>query len=241
MTQKAWGLACCVASLISLGIPSAHGALYTIPVDNTADNSFAFTLVPLAALTDVLSLSGSVVVDIETTGNDVTSIAFVSGDVSIQDTSILQDVNFFGTIPGTLGVGFTNARFSVSGGPFAVNAGAFDPTGLSFQFFDGTLDLSIDSTVTGTINTQVDYATNPSTVTFGFSSREGNITFDGTTFQLFLPMDVASDPIPFETLNIFLAINTQFGGSVAIPEASSLVLIGGVVLAGGIVRARRQR
>ncbi len=226
--------------LLALANPVAQADIFTLNADNSADNSFTFTVVPLAAVSDVANLSGTIVVDVTTVGNDVTSITFLSADMGIDDVTISQAVNFFGAIPGTLGITFTNARFDINGGPFAVSGGAFDPTGLSFVFNQGTLDIAIDSAVTGVINAQVDYATNPQTVTFGFSSNQGNVLFDGTTLSLFLPMDVVSPPVATEAFDIFLAINASLSGSAAIPEASSFLMIGGAIVSVGLVRRFRR-
>ncbi len=222
--------------LLTLSNSVALSDVFTLNVDNSADNSFSFTVVPLAAVSDVANLSGTVVVDVTTVGKDVTSITFLSADISIDDVTISQAVNFFGAFPGTLGITFTNTRFGINGGPFPVTGGAFDPTGLSFVFDQGTLDIAIDSAITGAINAQVDYDANPQTVTFGFSSNQGNVLFDGTNLSLFLPMDVASESVPVDQFNIFLAINASLSGSTAIPEASSLLMITGTIFSVGLIR-----
>lgn len=226
-------------ALFTLASTVARADIFTLSVDNSVNNSFTFTVVPLAEVTDVANLSGTVVVDVTTVGNDVTSITFLSADIAIDDVSISQPVNFFGAFPGTLGITFTNTRFDINGGPFAVSGGAFDPTGLSFVFNQGTLDIAIDSSITGIINAQVDYDATPQTVTFGFSSNQGNVLFDGTTLSLFLPMDVASEGVPVDQFNIFLAINaTLAGSSVAIPEASSFLLVAGGLVSAGLSTLR---
>jgi hypothetical protein len=221
-------------------LPEASATLITLQGNNLTDNSFTFTVVPLAAVSDVANISGTIVVDIEKTGSDITSITFVSADLGLDDLSILQDVNYFGAFPGTLGVTFTNTRFSIVGGPFAVSGGSFDPTGLEFEFFQGTLDIAINSDITGAVGTSVDYSTDPATVTFGFSSREGFVTCDNGVVSLFLPMDVASPQVSIEGLNIFLAINASLDG-VAIPEASSSAMLALTTGALGMISLSRLR
>jgi hypothetical protein len=230
-----------LTAVILLAAPQSpiRADIITLQADNSLDNSFTFTVVPLAAVSDVVNISGTIVVDVTKSGTDITSITFLSADLAIDDVSISQDVNFFGSIPGTLGVSFTNTKFSIAGGPFSVSAGAFDPTGLGFTFFQGTLGIDINSDVTGAINTTVDYATNPSTVTFGFSSREGSVSCDNNILNLVLPMDVASQPTPIQGFNIFLAINATLNGT-AVPEASTLMLTAGTLFTLGLIGYRRR-
>jgi hypothetical protein len=228
-------------SLVMVSPSVGRSAITTLSMNNAADNTLVFGIAFLAGVAGPVDISGSVVVDTIESSGEITSIEVLGGDLTLSDATIADNVLFFGSVPGTFSVTFTGVHASVVGGPFGVGATFFNPDGLQWTFDQGTIDLAIDSAVTGPLSLSVDLALTPAVFNSPSTTREGIVFPASGSINLFLPMDLNSAPIDVGTGNPVFFVFQASLNSVAIPEVSPMALLGVATLIGAALQRRASK
>jgi hypothetical protein len=243
--QKYLTFHCLCLSVAILTAGASKAEIFEINVDNQANTDLGFGIIPLGLVSAPSSITGTLTVDVQFDNNQVSSIQFLGGTLHFADTTLSGDINIFGMYPGTLSAAFAGVSASPTGGPFTVTDGYFAQAGLDYLFNQGTLDVNLDSSISGPVALPSDFGASPTHLVAVAFSGDGVVGWDGQTLSLDLPIQIGTTPTNIEGIDVYFAIQAQVSGvgtAAVVPEASSwamLILAGGA--ATGVQRLRRRQ